>query len=328
MKKLFSIISICFIVAFTIFTNTSNSTSFVSAQTPQEEEILIHPTIIGFQPHNYFYACTYTTYPAQIFSWFTYTDYDPDYNIPWSLSSFDDGSAIIINTGLLGLSGKIITAISILATSSLVNTVPTTMCFLGNVDLPNWDTVNTTVDTSSSVHASEFLNLNYRTPEQFFDNVIFTFTSDSLRYNFPVPYTVGDAIIIKHDFSGAHFIRSIRLYVDNSQYIAGYEQGFADGYEQGLTDGYTQGYNDGYDIGYNDGYYTGDSYQEGYNNGYQDGYNAGISGTVTTNWFTSFVNSVFDIFNIEIFPNVKIIHLFFIPIGLGIILLILKLIRG
>lgn len=67
--------------------------------------------------------------------------------------------------------------------------------------------------------------------------------------------------------------------------------------------------------------------QDGYTQGYNDGLAAGGDG-ITTNWFTSFVNSIFDIFNIEIFPNVKLIYLIFIPVGFGIILLILKLIRG
>ena len=79
---------------------------------------------------------------------------------------------------------------------------------------------------------------------------------------------------------------------------------------------------DNYNDGYNDGY------KDGYNNGYKIGYNAGISNTITPNWFISFIDSIFSIFNIEIFPNVRLIYLFFIPIGLGIVLLIFKLIRG
>ena len=105
---------------------------------------------------------------------------------------------------------------------------------------------------------------------------------------------------------------------------------YNDGYEQGLTEGtsfgYDVGYNDGYEQGLTEGYENG--YDDGYTQGYSKGYNEGISGTLTANWFTSFISSVFDIFNIEIFPNVKLIYLFFIPIGLGIVLLILKLIRG
>lgn len=89
-------------------------------------------------------------------------------------------------------------------------------------------------------------------------------------------------------------------------------------YETGQNDFSSEHYENGYNNGYNDGY----------NNGYNDGYNTGISGTVTTNWFTSFVNSIFDILNIEIFPNVRLIYLVFIPIGLGVLALILKLIRG
>lgn len=102
----------------------------------------------------------------------------------------------------------------------------------------------------------------------------------------------------------------------------GYDNGYNDGYQNGYDDGYQDGLNVDYDEIYENGYNV------GYQDGYQDGYNTGISGTITTNWFTSFVNSVFDIFNIEIFPNVRLAYLFFIPIGLGILFLIFKLIKG
>ncbi len=89
-------------------------------------------------------------------------------------------------------------------------------------------------------------------------------------------------------------------------------------------------YDDAYNAGYNDGYRAGGGFssEDRYRQGYTDGYNAGVSGTITTNWFTSFIDSVFSIFNIEIFPNVKLIYLIFIPLGLGVIALIFKLIRG
>lgn len=87
---------------------------------------------------------------------------------------------------------------------------------------------------------------------------------------------------------------------------------------------------DAYNAGYNDGYRAGGGFsgEDRYRQGYNDGYNAGVSGTITTNWFTSFIDSIFSIFNVEIFPNVKFIYLIFIPLGLGIIALIFKLIRG
>ena len=114
-------------------------------------------------------------------------------------------------------------------------------------------------------------------------------------------------------------------------FFSGKEQGEQQGYNQGYNDGEWKGYQDGYNIGYNDGYSAGagqDNYESGYNDGYNDGYNAGVSGTITTNWFTSFIDSIFSIFNVEIFPNVKFIYLIFIPLGLGVLALIIKLIRG
>ena len=269
----------------------------------------ISPYVTGFQAHNYFYACGYAL-PGQggnpssehtRFSWHTYSDYTIDPLRHWS---FSGGRGILINTGLLGLSGEAITGISISAVD-LQNNVAT-LSLLGNINLPGWNIIDKTVDTSSAIYAPEFLTLNNRTPEQFFDNIVFSFASDGTRYDFPISYVAGDAIVVKYSFSIPHYVRYITLYGDESEYQLGYQ----DGYQQGLSDGYDSGYSQGYNVGYN------------------DGYNAGISSTITPNWFTSFVSSVFDIFNIEIFPNVKLIYLFFIPIGLGIVLLILKLIRG
>lgn len=113
-------------------------------------------------------------------------------------------------------------------------------------------------------------------------------------------------------------------------YERGYNNGKTDGYSEGKSDGLLTGYNNGYVDGYSTGKDEGLStgYNDGYNEGYNIGFNEGSSSSITTSWFTSFVNSIFDIFNIEIFPNVKLIYLFFIPVGFGIILLILKLIRG
>ena len=330
MKKLFLII-IYFIVTFIATLGLTNN-HVVNAQTQETGEILIHPSTIGSQPHNYFYACSFT---AQDFSWFTYTNHDPNYNYPWSN---EDGNAILINTGLLGLSGKAIIGISIIASSSFVQDIPGTFHFLGNLNLPisYWDTTSETADTSNSIHASEFLSLNNRFPEQFFDDaifpffynneIIFSFSSNGMRRNFLVPFIAGDIIVLKHDFSSLHFIRSIRLYFARLQYFEGYQDGYEQGLSDGFDSGYTQGYEEGYEEGLADSFDFG--YTQGYEEGYQSGYNAGISGTITPNWFTSFIDSIFDIFSIEIFPNIKLIYLFFIPIGLGVIILIFKLIRG
>lgn len=92
------------------------------------------------------------------------------------------------------------------------------------------------------------------------------------------------------------------------------------------TSSYNQGYADGYDVGVRDGSLSG--YSEGYEKGYDIGYNAGTSNSITTNWFVSFLNSVFGILNIEVFPNIKLAYLIFIPIGLGVLALIFKLVRG
>lgn len=297
------ILLVCFVFSFSFCARSANA-----QELQQEETYTIHPLITSFQAHNYFYSCTFAL-PGQNgnqseytrFSWNTYTDYEHN---PIKYWSFSGGRGILINTGLLGLSGRSIIGISIGATDFNDNVA--TLSFLGNVNLPSWDIVNKTVNTSSSVYAPDFLALNYRSPEQFFDSTIFSFVSDGTRYNLPIPYIVGDAIVIKHNFSIPHYVRFITLYVEESQYQIGYQEG----YEQGVSDGYNSGYT------------------QGRNDGYQEGYNAGLSDTLAPNWFISFINSVFDILNIEIFPNIKLVYLIFIPVGLGVLALIFKLIRG
>ena len=297
------ILLVCFVFSFSFCARSANA-----QELQQEETYTIHPLVTGFTSNNYFYSCTFSP-PGQDgnqseytrFSWVKYQDYEHD---PLRYWSFSGGRGILINTGLLGLSGKPIIAISIGATDWQDNVG--TLSFLGNINLPSWDIVDKTVNTSSSIYAPDFLALNYRSPEQFFDSTIFSFVSDGLRYDLPLPYIVGDAIVIKYDFSIPHYVRFITLYTEESQYQIGYQEG----YEQGVSDGYNSGYT------------------QGRNDGYQEGYNAGLSGTLAPNWFTSFVNSVFDILNIEIFPNVRLIYLIFIPVGLGVLALIFKLIRG
>lgn len=98
-----------------------------------------------------------------------------------------------------------------------------------------------------------------------------------------------------------------------------------------IKENYTYGFyyvyeSNDYQLGYDNGWSNG--YNSGYNSGYNDGYNDGLSGTLSPNWFTSFLDSVFEILNIEIFPNVKLIYLLFIPVGLGILALIFRLVRG
>lgn len=313
MKKRIFIVIICFFVAFIavlfLIKKSHNDNSFsASAQELQENAFTIHPYVTGFQAHNYFYSCGFAL-PGQNgnhsehtrFSWSTYSDYTIDPLKYWSMSG---GRGLLINTGLLGLSGESIVGISIDAFDLQDNVAM--LSFLGNINLPGWDIEHQTENTSNVIYAPTFLSLNNRSPEQFFDNVIFSFTSDGLRYDFSVPYVVGDAIVVKHSFSLPHYIRFITLYTDTSEYQLGYQNG----YEQGLLDGYESGYT------------------QGHAEGYQEGYSAGLSGTINTNWFTSFIDSIFNIFDVEIFPNVKLIYLIFIPIGFGILFLILKLIRG
>lgn len=116
---------------------------------------------------------------------------------------------------------------------------------------------------------------------------------------------------------------NIRYYeIFKRGYDVGKNEGYTEGKNDGIEAGYWNGYNDGREVGSNEGYNV------GYNEGYNIGFNKGSSSSITTNWFTSFINSIFNIFNVEIFPNVKLIYLIFIPLGLGVIALIFKLIRG
>jgi len=93
---------------------------------------------------------------------------------------------------------------------------------------------------------------------------------------------------------------------------------YQEGIEQGYKAGEWHGYNEGFD----------DGITATYDGAYQDGYNSGVNGTVTQNWLLTTLNSVFGVLDLEIFPNFKLGYFLFIPIGLGVIFLLIKFVKG
>ena len=90
-------------------------------------------------------------------------------------------------------------------------------------------------------------------------------------------------------------------------------------------------YDDNASSTFNDGYENG--YNNGYNTGYDTGYNDGITeGQANTNNLFSLINSAFSavtsFFNMEILPGLTLGTLILIPLGLGIIYLIIRLISA
>ena len=104
-------------------------------------------------------------------------------------------------------------------------------------------------------------------------------------------------------------------------------------YDNGYDNGYAEGQKFGYDSGYTKGYALGQAewYEKGMNEGYDKGYNVGLEEGITqpmTSSVGSFFQSIYSIFDLNIFGPIKIGHFIFIPLVLSLLLLILKLFRG
>ena len=80
---------------------------------------------------------------------------------------------------------------------------------------------------------------------------------------------------------------------------------------------------------YNDGYNAG--FQNGKDVGYTDGFKEGASSVETTSsfsWLTSALNSVTGIFGLQLFPGFSLGSLVMIPLAGGVLLWVIKLLRG
>lgn len=102
------------------------------------------------------------------------------------------------------------------------------------------------------------------------------------------------------------------------------QESFNIGYENGYNNGEIDGYNNGYNVGYD----------VGNNNGYENGYKNGIATKGESVWVNSmgFIKNlfvdVFDIFSIEILPNVSIGTFIVIPLIFGVLFFIVKITKG
>lgn len=71
-----------------------------------------------------------------------------------------------------------------------------------------------------------------------------------------------------------------------------------------------------------------DAYNEGYNNGYNIGYNESSSNVSVFSILKNAANSIQDLFNIEVLPNISLWLLISIPLSISIMLIMFKLLRG
>ena len=81
-------------------------------------------------------------------------------------------------------------------------------------------------------------------------------------------------------------------------------------------------YQDGYDFGYDTGY------DDGYGKGYDVGFNQGSSNEGVFSMLKHAANSLQDLMNIEVLPNISLWLLISIPLSITIILIMFKLLRG
>lgn len=95
---------------------------------------------------------------------------------------------------------------------------------------------------------------------------------------------------------------------------------------------YNRGYDGGYNDGYDEGFNTGVSFSDNYDLGFNDGYNQGIGDNIIPKniigWFRIVARGIQSVLDIEILPYLKIGYIISIPIMFGLILFIVRLVRG
>lgn len=91
---------------------------------------------------------------------------------------------------------------------------------------------------------------------------------------------------------------------------------------------YNNGYNDGYDEGFNTGVSMSDNYDNGFNDGYAQGIGDNIIPKNIIGWFRIVSRGIQSVLDIEILPYMKVGYIISIPIMFGLILFIIRLVRG
>lgn len=121
----------------------------------------------------------------------------------------------------------------------------------------------------------------------------------------------------------------------NNAYTSGYNTGFSAGLTDGYDNGYTNGYDNGYTKGNNDGYGLGLSqgYNDGLTDGYNNGYNDGVAYTInetdaSMNFLQTFFNTIWQIINTKILGFISIGTILLFVLGMGVVGLLFKLLKG
>lgn len=148
-------------------------------------------------------------------------------------------------------------------------------------------------------------------------------------YNYPSIYFSGIKPTIVVEGRTEEEYRQYGSYMYEQGYNYGNQRGYDIGYNDGQQDGYEYGYEQGYDIGYDTGYDTG--IIGGDPAIYEQGYNAGVASNSTKMGTTiaAFFQAIGNVLSIKIFGDtITLGTLIFVPVVLGLLWAILKIIRG
>lgn len=153
--------------------------------------------------------------------------------------------------------------------------------------------------------------------------------SGNYTYNYPSIYfsSIKPTTIVNGRTEEEY--RQYGAYMYEEGYDYGNQRGYDIGYNDGQQDGYEYGYEQGYDIGYDTGYDTG--IIGGDPAIYEQGYNAGVKSNSTNMGTTiaAFFQAIGNVLSIKIFGNtITLGTLIFVPVVLGLLWAILKIIRG
>ncbi|MBD5086073.1 MAG: hypothetical protein HDT32_01670 [Clostridiales bacterium] len=181
----------------------------------------------------------------------------------------------------------------------------------GNIYLSESVSSRRTLIDNFSGGEGEFINVTVAFPSSYFGDGYFHFISDMpFAYNFYASFETDNLKLKNQSFMDMYVFQSLshNLYLIDNMF-EGYDQLFSEALQNAIKDNYDKGYS----VGYNEGYAN--------------------ASTETDNissftWLKSLFSSVTSLFNIKLFGGVTLATVVSIPLILGIILFILKLVRG
>lgn len=181
----------------------------------------------------------------------------------------------------------------------------------GNYYLADYISGRLSIINNFSGMEGEFINLTVAIPSNLVESVDFYFVSRIIfARNYYGSFGLNNKPLSNQSYMDAYAFQSLlhNLY-DIDNLFWGFDEQFSETLNIAIKDSYDKGYNLGYSNGYSEGTLLTDN-------------------VTSFTWMQSIFSSATSFFNIKLFGNVTLATIIFIPLILGIVMFILKLVRG